>query len=82
MAIKPIPRLDKDSWKSFQWCLDNGIKVYVKHKSKGMYEVEVNDNGQITNSGTTKGELYGKEEVEFKVQEILDYYYKNFSKCN
>ena len=80
MAIKKIVRLGKDDWKPFDWCLNNGVRVYVVYMAKGRYSVEVDDNGTVSNSYRDKGELYGKDEVEFKVQEILQYYYDNFSK--
>jgi len=77
--LKKLPRTEPGFHTAFDWCLENGVKVYVVY-NKGKYSVEVNDNGTITNSFESKGEFYGKEEVELKVEEIIRYYYENFSK--
>jgi len=78
--FKPVIRSAPDSGRIFHWCLEQGIKMYpviINHKE---YAVEIDDNGTIRNSYKEKGELYGKEEVEYKIEELQRYYYENFKK--
>lgn len=49
--------------------------VIIKHKE---YAVVINDNGDIRNSYDEDGKLYGKEEVEHKIEEMMRYFYENF----
>ena len=58
---------------AFQWCTENGIKIYclpAKPRSK-LFEIEVNDNNRITRSG----KKYQKREVDFKIWELYCHYY-------
>lgn len=62
---------------AFQWCVENGIKVYCLPSKKGekLFEIEVNDNGRITRSG----KKYKKEQVDNKIWELYCYYYTEYS---
>ena len=62
---------------AFQWCVENGIKIYCLPKKKGekLYAVEINDNGKIT----TSDKLYKQTNVDMKIWELYCYYYTKYS---
>lgn len=77
-GLKPVIRSAPDSGRIFDWCLKRGIKMYPVMIRQKEYAVEVDDNGSIRNSYQEKGELYGKEEVERKIEELQRFFYNNF----
>jgi hypothetical protein len=62
---------------AFQWCVENGIKIYCLPKQKGdkLYEIEINNNGRITLSG----KKYKKEQIDMKIWELYCYYYTKYN---
>jgi len=62
---------------AFQWCVENGIKIYCLPKQKGdkLHEIEINNNGRITLSG----KKYKKEQVDMKIWELYCYYYTKYN---
>lgn len=62
---------------AFQWCIENGIKIYCLPNKKGdrLFEIEVNDNGRITRSG----KKYKKEQVDNKIWELYCHYYTEYN---
>ena len=62
---------------SFQWCIENGIKIYCLPAKKGqeLYEIEVDDNGRKFRSG----KKYKKNEVDSKIWELYCHYYTKYN---
>lgn len=62
---------------AFQWCVENGIKIYcLPNKPKDqIYEIEINDNGNIIRSG----KKYKKDQVDMKIWELYCYYYTKYN---
>ena len=62
---------------AFQWCIENGIKIYCLPVKRGesLCEIEINDNGNFTLSG----KKYKKTEVHMKVWELYCYYYTKYN---
>ena len=62
---------------AFQWCVENGIKIYCLPMKKGddLYEIEIYDNGKFIRSG----KKYKKDQVDSKIWELYCYYYTKYN---
>jgi len=62
---------------AFQWCVENGIKIYCLPNKQGdkIFEIEINDNGKTIRSG----KKYKKEQVDMKIWELYCHYYTKYN---
>jgi len=62
---------------AFQWCVENGIKIYCLPNKPGdkIYEIEIYDNGKLIRSG----KKYKKDQVDMKIWELYCYYYTKYN---
>lgn len=72
MKVRNYEIYSEDMHKCMQWCIANGIKIYILGSVKNEHKVEVNNNGKKT----TSEEEYSIVDATAKVWELYCHFYR------